>query len=37
MKVQLYDRLENNVEAFWRPLVHHTVPSPILCNFALIN
>jgi hypothetical protein len=37
MKVQLYDRLENNVEAFWRPLAKHIVPSLILCNFALIN
>jgi hypothetical protein len=37
MKVQLYDRLENNAEAFWRPLAQHTVPSPILCNFSLIN
>jgi hypothetical protein len=37
MKVQLYDRLESNAEAFWRPLAQHTAPSPILCDFSMIN
>jgi hypothetical protein len=36
MKGLLYDMLESNVEAFWRPLTQHTTPSPILCNFSLI-
>jgi hypothetical protein len=29
--------LENNAEASWRPLTQHTIPSPILYNFSLIN
>jgi hypothetical protein len=37
MKGLLYDRLESNAEAFFRPLAQHTTPSPILCNFSLIN
>jgi hypothetical protein len=37
MKGLLYDMLESNAEAFWRPLTQHTIPSPILCNFSLIN
>ena len=35
MKEQLYDMLESNAEASWRPSIQHTVPSPILCNFSL--
>jgi hypothetical protein len=37
MKGLLYDMLESNAEAFWRPSTQHTIPSPILCNFSLIN
>jgi hypothetical protein len=37
MKEQLYDMLENNVEASWRPSTQHIIPSPILYNFSLIN
>jgi hypothetical protein len=37
MKVLLYDMLESNAEVSWRPSTQHTIPSPILCNFSLIN
>jgi hypothetical protein len=37
MKALLYDMLESNVEASWRPSTQHTIPSPILCNFSLIT
>jgi hypothetical protein len=36
-KEQLCDMLENNVEAFWRPLTQHIAPFPILCNFSLTD
>jgi hypothetical protein len=29
--------LENNAEAFWKPLTQHIIPSPILCNFSLMD
>jgi hypothetical protein len=32
-KEQLCDMLENNAEAFWRPLTQHIAPSPILYIF----
>jgi hypothetical protein len=34
---QLYEMLENNAEASWKPLRHHTTLSPILYNFSLIS
>ena len=37
MKEQLCDMLENNVEAFWRPLSQHIALFPILCNFSLTD
>jgi hypothetical protein len=32
-KEQLCGMLENNAEAFWRPLTQHIAPFPILCKF----
>jgi hypothetical protein len=29
--------LENNVEAFWRPLTQHIAPSLIMYNFSLTD
>jgi hypothetical protein len=37
MKVLLYDMLESNAEVSWSPSTQHTIPSPTLCNFSLIN
>ena len=37
MKEQLYGKLGNNAEAFWKPLTQHTTLSPILCNFSLTS
>jgi hypothetical protein len=37
MKEQLYDMLENNVEASLRPSTQHITPFPILYNFSWIN
>jgi hypothetical protein len=36
-KEQLYDMLENNAEASWRPSTQHIASCPILYNFSLIS
>jgi hypothetical protein len=37
MKVLQCDMTRNNAEAFWKPSIPHTVPSPTLCNSFLMD